>query len=296
MPSATRTVPLTATLIAVATAAAALGAAGALAGCNKRPPPPEEEMLVVTSDAAPLLRKFKSDAEAQDVVRRGEMVRLFADKGPMKWTGKMDDGKKQSRETTCLEVRLVDDGQQRFGFLTDFAERVSVPVTSHLCAELAGAGSFDTSQCPNALRRARTASGDLVVWIVCNSGNCPVGVLHDGELQVTGVEGVVDSRYYQGKRRSLLVLSRRWWSDGGKQSGGGVVPIVIEGGKALPEKEIEVDRVDSRAADKIVARLATPSIGVAEVSVTGEEVVKDGDGKTLASKVVAERYGLPGID
>ena len=259
-------------------------------------PPLREPCLVVTSLDAPLIRKPTKDASAQDVVYKGELVKLVREDGTMSWSGKMD-GQKASRAGTLLEVKHVDDGAHRFAFRPDFGDNAVVPVTAWLCDAISAQGEFQTSRCAAELRRARTADGALLAYWPCTSGLCPVGLLRAGKMAVLGVEDLSAARFFHGKKRSMLLATVRWTKDEGKQSGGALVPILLDGPAPVRGADIPIDRIDARDPAKVIDHIVQVKITPTEVIVKGEETVRSAaTGATLSKRPVEEKHPLPSLD
>src|SRR4051812_39327286 len=84
--------------LAASAAITAIVAASALSlGCDRRPPPPpppaapaEEKWSLVTSDMAPLLGELEDDDDAEEVIRRGELVKIMQELREFHWDAKME--------------------------------------------------------------------------------------------------------------------------------------------------------------------------------------------------------------
>lgn len=282
--------------LALPAAVSAIAVATGLAlGCNGAPPPPQEKWRVVASATAPLFRKLKDGAAPHDLIRAGELVKVVRELRSLHWSGKME-GVEAARDGLALEVKYAEDGMVLSLFQQDLGAELSVPTTSHLCEEIAGQGSFHMARCPALLRRARTADGALLLYMTCNEGPCPVGLLKDGKLSVIAVENLTSAQFFTGKKKSLLLAATRWTKDEGKQSGGALVPIVLDGPTPARKDEIAVDQIDSRNPDKMLARLVTARVTAAEITLGGEETVAAADGTLASKKPIQEKHPLPPLD
>jgi hypothetical protein len=274
-------------------------ASAALVPSAARPPSaqpaPDEKLTLVTSESAPLLVELEDDADSPHVARPGDLFHVVREVRRLRWESKLD-GVPATREGMGVEVRLTNGGTSFFTFQSDLGGQVTVPAASVLCEAIGKQGKFDLAACLSSLRRARTPDGALLVYFACNVGPCPVGVHRDGKLAVVAVEGVVATRFYVGKKRSLLLAETRWTSDEGKQSGGHLVPVLIDGGRPVPGEPIPTDRVDARDPAKVTARVVQIRFTPTEVTVTGEEKVTGADGKVLSSKKLDEKRPFPSLD
>lgn len=269
---------------------------GAVAcGCQPKRQIPQESWLVVTSPAAPMLGELEDDDPPQEVLRRGELIRITKEMRPFHWDATMD-GKPDERKGLAVELKYAEEGLRGYGFKEDFGEEASVPATPWLCEELSGQGPFDKARCPALLRRARTADGALVLYAACSTGTCPVAVFKDDKLTVTPIDSLTSATFYQGKKRSLLIAATRWVKDEGRQSGGAIVPLVIEGGAVTKHPEIPTDSVDSRDPAGMKARLVRVTLTPGQIQIAGEETVKKADGTTLSTKPLDEKHPLPSLD
>lgn len=263
--------------------------------CSPKRQIPQEKWLVVTSPAAPMLNELEDDDPPQVVLRAGEMVQITKEMRDFHWDATMD-GKKDERKGMAVELKIAESGTHGYGFKSDLGAEASVPTTAWLCEEISGQGPFDKARCPGLLRRARTPDGALLVYETCSSGSCAVGVFKDDKLTVFPVENLISAWFYQGKTRSLFVVATRWVKDNGLQSGGAIVPIVIENGVAARKDDIAVDAVDVRDPKKMLSRLVHATVTSTEVTLAGEETVKDTDGTTLSTKPVSEKHPLPSLE
>jgi hypothetical protein len=268
------------------TAAAAAAAAG---------PPAHETWLVVSSPAAPLLGELEDDDPPEEVIRKGEMVKITKELRQFHWDAKMD-GKDDKRQGLAVEVKYAEEGARYYAFKPDLAGEASVPVTAWLCDEIAKKGPFDRARCPALLRRARTADGSILVFAACSSGTCPVAIVKDDKLSALPVENLTSGWFFSGKKRSVLLVATRWTKDEGKQSGGSLVPILVENGALARGEEIPVDTIDARDPKKSVARLVHATVTADGIALEGEESVKSADGKSLSTKPIHDKRPLPNLD